>query len=107
MKVKYQSANKRLWLEAEGDAKEVFEQLAIFDEVFNHGECPVSGSTNVQFRCREVDGNKYYEMYDKDSGHTLGFGQTRIGNKLFPRRKDKDGNWLPNDGWTKWEKPSK
>ena len=79
---------------------------ATFDEVFNNGECPVNGSTNVRFRCREVEGNKYYEMYYKDSGNTLGFGQTRVGNKIFPRRKDKDCNLLPNEGWTKWEKPS-
>ena len=49
MKVKYQSLNKRLTLEAEGDVKEVFKQLAVFDEVFNNGECPVTNSTNVAF----------------------------------------------------------
>ena len=37
-----------------------------------------------------------------DSGHALGFGQTKVGNKLFPRRKDKNGNWISNNGWQKW-----
>jgi hypothetical protein len=24
------------------------------------------------------------------------------GGGLFPKRKDKDGNWLPDRGWVKW-----
>ena len=102
MKVKYLSVNKRLTLETEGDVKEVFEQLAVFDEIFNESICPVNESNNIAFRVREIDSNKYYEIYDRDSGHALGFGQTKVGNNLFPRRKDKEGNWLPNKGWTKW-----
>ena len=27
-----------------------------------------------------------------------------IFGKLFPRRKDKEGNWLPDSGWVKWDK---
>lgn len=103
MKVKYLSQNKRLTLEAEGDVKEVFKQLAVFDEVFNNGECPVTNSTNIAFRCREIDGNTFYEVYDKESGYALSFGQTKQGGKLFPRKKDKDGNWLANGGWVKYE----
>jgi len=107
MKVKYQSQNSRLTLEAEGDVKEIFEQLALFDDVFNYEECPVTGSTNIAFRCREHDSNKYYEVYDRDSGYALHFGQTKQGNKLFPRYKDtKTGEWLPNKGWTKYDRNS-
>jgi len=102
MKVTYKSSNNRLTLEAEGDSKEIFEQLAVFDEVFNQGTCEATQSTNIAFRVREIDGNKYYEVYAKDTGHALSFGQTKTGNKLFPRRKDKDGNWLDNKGWIKW-----
>ena len=103
MNVNYTSKNGRLTLQAEGDSKEIFEQLAVFDEVFNHKECPANGNEDIMFRVREVGGNKFYELHDRKDGHSLGFGQTKTGNKLFPRRKDKDGNWLPNSGWTKWE----
>jgi hypothetical protein len=24
------------------------------------------------------------------------------GGRLFPKRKDKEGNWLPDGGWVKW-----
>ena len=50
----------------------------------------------------EVDGNKYYEMFDRDTYHTLKFGQTKKDGSLFPRRKDADGNWLDDGGWTKY-----
>lgn len=103
MKVTYTSNNGRLTLQADGNTKEVFEQLADFDEVFNQTTCAATGSDNVVFRVRQVDGNKYYEVAAVESGHKLSFGQTRDGLKLFPRRKDKDGNWLTDSGWVKWE----
>jgi len=27
-----------------------------------------------------------------------------VGGGLFPKRKDSEGNWLPDKGWTKWNK---
>jgi len=47
MKVKYQSQNSRLTLEAEGDVKEIFEQLALFDDIFNYAECPAVYRQNI------------------------------------------------------------
>jgi hypothetical protein len=26
---------------------------------------------------------------------------------MFPKRKDKDGNWLPDGGWVKWNPNTK
>tara|TARA_Y100000034_G_scaffold136729_1_gene215273 strand:- start:1650 stop:1994 length:345 start_codon:yes stop_codon:yes gene_type:complete len=107
MEITYTSNNGRLTLHASGNAREVFEQLAEFDEVFNQSTCAATGSDNVSFRVRQVEGNKYYEIVANETGHKLSFGQTREGQKLFPRRKDKDGNWLADKGWVKWEgKPS-
>ena len=100
MKVTYKSGKYNV--EVEGGIKEIFEQLATFDSVFGNAKNKANGSENIGFRCREVDGNKYYEMYDRDSYHTLKFGQTKKDGSLFPRRKDADGNWLDDGGWAKY-----
>ena len=87
MKVKYWSPNKRLCLEAEGDVKEIFKQLAMFEEVFCKEINPVTKGTNLAFSVREHDGNDFFELRDKDNkGWKLPFGQTKVGNKLFPKR---------------------
>lgn len=98
MKVTYQSGKYNV--EVEGGIKEIFEQLATFDSVFGNAKNKANGSENIGYRVREVDGNKYYEMYDRDTYHTLKFGQTKKDGSLFPRRKDADGNWLDDGGWT-------
>lgn len=92
---------------------DIFEQLAAFQEVFEDLECVRNGqaSDRVRFTVREDDdGNKYYELRCSDaskkecSGSKLAFGQHKKGGTLFPRRQDKDGNWLPNNGWVKFNK---
>jgi len=102
MKVIYKTG--KFTIEAEGSTTDIFEQLAAFDSVFGNAEkCKATGGTNIGFKHREVDGNHYYEMYDKDSGHTLKFGKTKKDGSLFPRRKDTDGNWMPDGGWAKYD----
>lgn len=87
-------------IEAEGTAKEVFTELAGAAEVFGHYACGKCGSEHVVPVVRDdKDGNTYYEMKCKDCGHALSFGQRRADGKLFPRRKDKSDQWLPNGGW--------
>ncbi len=101
MKVTYKTG--KFTVEAEGSSTEVFEQLASFDSVFGNCVNKANGSENIGFRHREVDGNHYYEMYDKDSFHTLKFGKTKKDGSLFPRRKDTDGNYFPDGGWVKYD----
>jgi hypothetical protein len=84
---------------AEGDAKECFTELASAAEVFGQASCGSCGSELVVPVVREVDGNTYYEMRCQSCGCTLGFGQRKIDGKLYPRRKSKEGDWLPNRGW--------
>jgi hypothetical protein len=83
---------------AEGDAKEVFGELAGAAEVFGQNACGACGSELTVPVVREVEGNTYYEMRCQSCGACLAFGQRRQDGKLFPRRK-KDENWLPNRGW--------
>ena len=112
MKVEYTTRNGRMKVVIEGKSHaDIIEQLASFCEVFEDLECRRNGkkSDNVRFVVREVDGNKFYELkcfdVDKDLyGAKLAFGVHRTGGTLFPKRQDKDGNWLPNNGWVKFNK---
>jgi hypothetical protein len=102
MKIRHKS--DRLEIEVEGsDVKDCFTELAAAVEVFSNSVCGACDSPNTVPAVRDRDGNIYHEMACKDCGATLGFGQTRVGNKLFPRRKGKDGSYLPGNGWQKWQ----
>lgn len=104
MKVKY-SVNNKLQFELEGSGqKEVFKELALIQEIFGEEFCGLCKSTNVKYIVRNVDGNDYYELRCADCGAILAFGQHKKGGTLFPKRKDDDGNYLPNKGWHKWQK---
>lgn len=105
MKLTYTTPNGRLSVQLEADDhRAVFSDLATFQEVFQEDECGKCGSTDVRFVVREVDGNKYHEIHCQkhECRARLAFGQHKQGGTLFPRRKDGDGNWLPDRGWTRW-----
>jgi formate dehydrogenase assembly factor FdhD len=83
---------------------ELFEELATVQEVFGQTNCGACGSDQLQYVVREdKEENKYYELKCRKCGCKLAFGQHKKGGSLFPRRKDKDNNYLQNNGWTKWE----
>ena len=109
MKLTVTSPDGRITAEIEGSTDvELFEKIARFHEVFGNSTCVVGdeASTAVRFVVREHDGNKYYEMRCDGPGELKGykkeFGCNRTGGGLFPRSKDREGNWLPNNGWQKW-----
>tara|TARA_R100000808_G_scaffold5051_8_gene15657 strand:+ start:5477 stop:5848 length:372 start_codon:yes stop_codon:yes gene_type:complete len=101
MKVTYKTG--KFTVEAEGNTTEIFKQLASFDSVFGNCKNKANDSENIGFRHRVVDENDYFEMYDKDTFHTLKFGKTKKDGSLFPRRKDADGNYFPDGGWVKYD----
>ena len=108
MKVNYQTANGRISVEIEGDTqKDLFKNLSAFQEVFGESVCGKCASENLRFIVRTVAANDYYEIRCTDCGARLEFGQAKKGGALFPRRKDKDGEWLPNGGWVKWNSKTK
>tara|TARA_R100000005_G_C4990625_1_gene198080 strand:- start:243 stop:572 length:330 start_codon:yes stop_codon:yes gene_type:complete len=106
MKVTYQEGKLSVQLECDSQ-KELFTQLAQFQEVFSENKCGKCGSENLRFVVRENDGNEYYELRCLDCGAKLAFGVMKKGGGLFPRRKDSEGNWLPDRGWTKWNPKTK
>ena len=107
MKVTHTSADGRLAVEVDGsDIKVIFDELAGAQEVFGVSTCGACDSKNVHFQVRQVQGNTYRAVRCADCGCELNFGTRKADGQIYPRRKDKDGNWLENNGWTKWN-PSK
>lgn len=103
MKVTYQTKNGKLSVELEGDSqRDIFEEIAKFQEIFEETSCAKCGSENIRFVVRNVDDNFYYELRCMDCGARLSFGSMKKGGGLFPKRKDSEGNWLPDRGWVKW-----
>tara|TARA_B100000085_G_C18456555_1_gene477107 strand:+ start:298 stop:633 length:336 start_codon:yes stop_codon:yes gene_type:complete len=108
MKLSYTTANNRITAEFEADThRELFTQISKFQEVFEESKCGKCGSENLKFVVRTVDDNEYFELRCADCGAKLAFGSMKKGGGLFPKRKDADGNWLPDGGWTKWNPKTK
>ena len=107
MKISYK-VNDNVTLEAEGDGqKEIFKELAMLQEIFAEKECGLCKSPNIRYVCRTVEGNDYYEVKCSDCYANLSFGQHKKGGTLFPKRKDENNEWLPNNGWYKWNSTKK
>ena len=102
MKVKYKL--ETIEVEVEGkDTKDCFTQLAGAVEVFGNTRCCACDSARTVPVTRENQGNTFYEIKCLDCGASLGFGQKRQDGSLFPKKKDKEGGWLDNSGWLKWQ----
>jgi hypothetical protein len=83
-------------------------------DVFVDRTCGKCGGKDIVPRVRtDKDDNKYYELVclsqleegsPKQCYAKLSFGQNKKGGTVFVRRKDKEDNWLPDNGWTRWNK---
>jgi len=123
MKVNYLTNDGRINFEFEADNHVgIWKQLASLQEVFEEDKCHKCGGTNLRFTVRkssyEDDKGKvkeceYHELRCRKCGAKLAYGVLDDGTySLFPKRKDKDGNWLgqktidgktkPTYGWVKW-----
>lgn len=109
MKANYKTRDGRIVVEVQGETvKDLFRGIAQVQEVFEAGrECGACQSQSIQFRTRSIDDNDYYELACMDCHCKLDFGQHKKGGTLFAKRKDVEGNWLPNNGWKKWEQAAK
>lgn len=103
MQVRYQVGNVGVEVEAK-DTKDAFSQLAGAVEIFGNQHCGACNSDAVVPAVRQRDGNTYYEMRCTQCGAALAFGQKRDGGALFPRRRDKNDEYLPNYGWVKFQR---
>lgn len=110
MKLRYTTGNGKISVEFEGDSQvSLFSDIASFQEVFEESTCgkPDCKSNNIRYVVRTVDDNNYYELRCQDCGAKFTFGANKKGGGLFPKRKDADGKWLDNGGWTKWNPVTK
>jgi hypothetical protein len=103
MKVTYKTDS--ISIEVDGaDTKSCFDQLAGAVEIFSHKACGACDSTNTVPVVRENQGNVFREVRCLDCGASLAFGQRRTDGALYPRRRDKEGNYLNHNGWTKFRR---
>ena len=102
MKVQYTKGSLSIEIEGERQ-KDVFGELARFQEVFEHNQCGKCQSEDVRFVVRVVDDNDFYEIHCQGCRARFQFGQHKSkAGTLFPRRKDTDGGWLPDGGWVRY-----
>lgn len=110
MKLTYTTKNNRIRAEFDAQTQtDMWEQLSSFQEVFEETACGKCGSENLRFVVREVDDNKYYELRCLESNcrARLSFGCHKKGGGLFPKRKDENGVWKGDSGWTVWNAGNK
>lgn len=107
MKLK-KKLNSNVEVEVEGDGqKDLFKELASVEEIFGEDKCGMCGKSDIRFIVRNVDSNDYYELKCLNCYATLSFGQHKKGGTLFPKRKGEDNEYLPNNGWYKWQPKDK
>lgn len=97
-------------VEVEGvSVKDMFAELAAAEEVLGITSCGACHCTDLKRQVRTNDGFTFYELQctNRDCRARLAFGQPKENpTRLFPRRKGKDGNWLPNGGWERYSPPA-
>ena len=98
----------RLSFELNADnQRDMFEELAALQEVFGMLKCEKCSGTDLKYVVREnADKDKFYELYcqNQNCRARFEFGSHKQTKTLFPKRKEKDGTWLPHSGWTTWDK---
>ena len=111
MKINYTTADKRLTVELEADSqKALWKELARFQEVFEEGMCGKCKCPNLRFVVRKALDERgkeyeYNELRCRKCGAKLAYGVLDDGNNgLFPKRKDAEGNYKPDNGWVKWNR---
>jgi hypothetical protein len=104
LKMKVTFKTERLEIEVEGkDIKAVFDEMAQAQEVMLNTTCGSCDSQNVVMSLRTVQSNTYRSFHCRDCGCELNLGQRKVDGALYPRKKDtKTQEWLPNNGWVKW-----
>lgn len=106
MKVTYRVSDTLTFTVEADTQRKVFDELATIQEVFGENKCGKCGKEDIKYTVRTVDGNDYYEMrcQNKDCRARLSFGLHQQGGTMFAKKKNKEGAYLPTDGWVKWNK---
>ncbi len=103
MEANYKTADGRITFKVSGgNVKEIFFAIADLQQIFEaETHCRICNEPNPKFRVRPTDKGEYYEVTCANAacGARFDFGQLREGGGLFPKRKDGEGNLLPDGGW--------
>jgi RNase P subunit RPR2 len=87
------------------DVKSAVKAMSELQEVFGQTECgKCKGQRLTAFHRQDKEGNDYYSLSCAACGAKLDFGQHRTGGTLFAKHKDRDGNYLPDNGWVVWQR---
>jgi hypothetical protein len=109
VKAIFKTGSGQLAFEITGETtKDVFKQIAAVQEVFDaERACGICKGKDLRFLARQVEDFDFYELAcgNPQCRARFAFGQAKKGGALFPKRKNEDGEWLPNGGWSKYEKP--
>jgi hypothetical protein len=91
-------------VEVEGnDAEELFRKTAEMQELLSYGnKCGKTGNPDIIMRVRTSGDYEFFEYVCPEANTTLSLGRTKAGG-FFPKKKGKDGSWLPNNGWLTWQ----
>jgi hypothetical protein len=129
MKAIYTTKNSKLAVELDASTyKDLWKQLASFQEAFEEDKCGKCNSTHLRFVIRKSKDSKgkeyeYYELRCTECGAKLSFGLADDGSgSLYPKRfvtddkgrtvKDEaTGKSIPlgskKNGWLKWNPETK
>lgn len=111
MVAKYFTTNRQLTFEITGETQQdLFEGVSAIQEVFDtETSCGVCNNDKLRFQHRIVQKYHFHELVCRNpecrARFSFGHSQDDKG-ALFPKRKNKDGEWLPNRGWEKYTAPS-
>lgn len=108
MNIHYDTGRLRFEFSAE-TIKDAWKKLAIISDVFETDRrCGSCESDAIGFRYRKTqDGYDYFCLVCNSCGHQLDFGQTREGGRLFPKRRNKEGDTIGDNGWYDWRARAK
>lgn len=86
------------------DVRQAVKSMSELQEFFGQPECgKCRGQRLTAFHRQDKDGHDYYSLSCASCGAKLDFGQHKTGGTLFVKRKDRDGNVLPDNGWLMWQ----
>ena len=89
----------KAWLTVEGEsAKDAMKAISDYADVFAESVCGACQSTELLPSHRTAKGYDFYEMVCLACGARLSFGQLKEGNRLFPKRRDQNGNEIGKEG---------
>ena len=101
------NCNNGFWIEVEAsNPKDAVQQMSAYLEVFQEQVCGQCEGKVLSWEHRQdKEDHVYYSIRCRSCGAELSFGQTKVGDRLFAKRKREDGSYDKDcAGWKHWQK---